>query len=224
MIHSYNSLAYANLHEFEVVREKSTKYNNKLEELGKIIKKHNLENVVGICLLHKHFNIYDEERLVRTFVDNKFKLKPEVVNESQLIPYMFAFTKISKNESLNMYPVEYLKINTDTESYRENLKQLMDNESFLNEFKNSLLENNLSQVFGLSFLPYKLFDLKEGEMLLETEDSDLRTENSVSDIRNLKIERVPNVERGEGITTKTLWDFSARTGEMNCHHHCDHPM
>ncbi|MEB9828832.1 hypothetical protein CN936_25455 [Bacillus cereus] len=221
MLQPYNSLAYANLPEFEMVRKYASNSDVHLNQLGEIIKKFNFKNMVGISLLHKHFNLYQNEKLVRDFVNNKIFIKPTATSDSPYVPYMFAFTKTNSKEELNLYPIEFVKLTSETKIFEENYRMIQNQETFLQEIKEYLQNNKLENIFGLSFLPYNVISLNDNEILIETEDN-FNTEGTIdADNRALKIEVLPKSAKKTGNTTKTLWDYERNTG-MNCHHHCDH--
>lgn len=215
VIENYSSLAFANLHEFDIAKKLMQGKEEDITNLGEIIKKHDMGKIVGVSLLHKHFNLFEDEKLVRKYQSKKFKIAPEFGNE-KITPYAFAFAKTKKDQQVTLYPVEFIELMESTEVYKENLNKLNEKHDFSREFKNYLLERNIQEIFGISFLPYHLIKLNNDEMLLETHD------DASTDERALKIEPVQSSSGNVGVTTKTLWDLESGQGNMNCKHHCDH--
>ncbi|KGP78118.1 MULTISPECIES: hypothetical protein [Paenibacillus] len=223
VIKNYSSLVFANLHEFEIAKKKVTKNEKHLDQLGGLIKKYKLENLVGITLLHKHFNLYEGEKLVRKYSASEFKIGPFTTDDTNIIPYAFAYSKTAIDSELELYPIEFIVADGEAELYKNHYKELLNQEEFIVEFKNYLQLNEINEVFGLAFLPYHLIKLKPGEILLERDDKTELESDDKKEIRWLSIKAIKESEMIGNNRSKTYWDLMHNGGgHTECMHHCDH--
>jgi hypothetical protein len=66
-----------------------------LTKLGILIKKHNLHEEVGITLLHRHFEITEDEVLLERFDETESCTEPVKISNldpNLCVPHSFAFT------------------------------------------------------------------------------------------------------------------------------------
>ncbi|MDM5326829.1 hypothetical protein [Neobacillus sp. CF12] len=222
-LQQYNPLVFANLHEFEVSKRLLQKNKKKIAELGLIIKEHNLHQEIGVCLLHKHFNLFDKEILVRHYSNNKITIKPEVIQSSEVTPYMIGFARTTAKSELQLFPLEFISITNDTAHYKESIGKVIEKGDFLNKVASFLKESQLENLFGISLLPYKLFNVKGLLSLLETENEQERMLTIA--LQNPKEPLQPGFE-----ITQTLWTFRENDDTKqflgcshSCSHSCSHP-
>jgi hypothetical protein len=210
---NYEPVVFSNLSDFHLAENFVEPQQKHLPKLGQIIRKHNLENSIGVCLLHKHFNLFSDEILVRTFENNAFDISPKAISATRAMPYMWAFSKSVSFEETSLYPVEFLQVDASTEKFEEKVNLLYRHDSFREEFLKELDELNLREVFGLSLIPHELFNLGTDETLLE---------NDTPGERNLKIKVAAIATIKSSKTTQTLWKFNNVKGEsgMQCLSHC----
>ena len=85
---AYSSEVFDSLSDHLTAAEKVEEHNDALMRVGSILCKHNLYDQLAIVLLHKHFDIKDEERLVETFSDDKAHIRLTTVRDETLVmPY-----------------------------------------------------------------------------------------------------------------------------------------
>jgi hypothetical protein len=74
---------------------------DKLSILGDIILKYRLENVVGLCLLHRHVDLQPSERLIERFEIDRIFIEPKNIEDKSIeqIPYSF---KLVYNSNLKI--------------------------------------------------------------------------------------------------------------------------
>lgn len=214
-VNDYCPVVFANQHEFEVSEKLLELRRSAIEHIGKIFLKHKKEKQIGVCLLHKHFNLFKNELLVRSFNDNQINISPKINHESKVIPYMWQFSKSSAMSSLNLYPVEFLEVNGNTKNFKEKQQEVLSDEVFLNELGAHLEKNKLDDIFGFSLIPHELFEILDGEALYETDNHEER----ILTIRPVKKESMQGTK-----TTQTLWIFSnGPKSALECNHcnvHC----
>jgi hypothetical protein len=75
-IRDYDARVFQRLNEFHLARDYLEDKRESLAELGDVICRHGLHQRVGVSLLHKHFEISDNELVVREFVRNLSYIKP----------------------------------------------------------------------------------------------------------------------------------------------------
>ncbi|MDG1634182.1 MULTISPECIES: hypothetical protein [Bacillus] len=242
-ISGYNPLIFANLYEFEIAKSLLEQYRHKIDEMGLIIKKHNLQQDIGVGLLHKHFNLFKNEVVVRHYSDNKITIKPEVHPDYEMVPYVFGFSKTTEKGELQLFPLEFISITDKTAHYRESINKVIQNLKFLNEISIFLKESKLENLFGLSLLPFKLFNVKGQLNLMETENKQgkriltisidntneiTKTKSSPQDLDTLLCAQhgvdyeLPELSTDEII--QTLWSFRENAVDevLSCKHSCRH--
>jgi len=120
-----------------------------IQELLKVISKHNLGDFIGLNLLHKHFELEKEERLIERKQEDCIYIEPKKnYNEKELIPYIWKLGEKSLNQNENVfYPVEFTKADNNQ---RKILSVIMDNKDFLKELGDKLKELNLCSTLGIT--------------------------------------------------------------------------
>lgn len=161
-----------------------------------MICKHRFEDVIGINLLHKHYDIDDNEVVVRSFHGNKALMRPRLRSEIEqsVVPYLWAY--ISNGLSPGWYPVEYVELSPERCGGLELLKYAS---PLLLELGAKLCELGLQDLLGIAGLYSRdAFVVPQGYSLLETTNEPMRT---------LTLEPVPECHLRGLDTTQTLWIF-----------------
>lgn len=207
----YSPVVFANLHDFHIVNKLPTSIEDKLPLLGDVICEYNVEHVLGISLLHKHFNLYEDEILVRSFQNNELTITPKINGEQDVIPYMWCFSKRLSEENCALYPVEFLEPNNVSETHIETAQEVITNKTFLNNIWDILRKNNLQNLFGLSVIPNNLFTIGDDETLFETDNHAKR---------ELKVipTSIDHVQQTD--STQTLWTFTNKDQNTNLNTYC----
>ena len=207
VINKYDSRVFSNLLDFHIVEKLFNGKDFLVEELGSVIIEHNMEKVVGVSLLHKHFELNINEKLVRCFLNNKMKISPKVSFFIEAIPYMWAF---SKN---GLFPIEFLEESNATSKFSIDVNELYRNRVFLQDFRQKLEKLGLEGIFGLSLIPHSLFSFEEDEVLIETDNISQRV-LTISVCKNKDLKKMKSV--------RTLWTFGKDTKGLDCVVHCIH--
>ncbi|MBD2303175.1 glycerol-3-phosphate ABC transporter substrate-binding protein [Nostoc sp. FACHB-190] len=208
MLAEYSSEVFSKLRDFDTAKTKLLEVEKILPELGCIIRKYDLQEKIGICLLHKHFNIDETERLVENFQDGKFYSRPvKYNNELCLVPHTWKL-EILSNNVFNWYPLEF--------GYRNNLDlPIIDNLDFFVEMSLTLSTLNMEDTFGVTVLHRDFITLDRDEILIETSDDSQRV-LIVSSVKK------SIVDKDKDLLTQTIWKFSSNNLEHHCSGHCHH--
>ena len=218
MIKDYMPQVFDNLNQFHVAKIYSEENKRLLPQLGKVICKYNLEQKVGVALLHKHFNLMPGERLVEQFTDDTVNIAPiSNPDDNAIIPYMWKFDSDNPLKQ-SWFPLEF-QYQSKTTVDKFNIAKIIEAETeFLQEMAVKLQELNLENVFAISVLHREAIALKEGQIRLETTN---HTE------RLLTIAAVDRDSIEAQNITETLWYFTADSDfevsgmcESHCYSHC----
>jgi hypothetical protein len=218
-VRDYDPRVFQRLNAFHLARDYLEDKRKSLTELGDLICRHGLHQRVGVSLLHKHFEITDNEFVVREFVRNVSYMKPCSIDQlSSPVPYLWK-AEIS-DRCASYYPLEFCDYPLDLKAAaRHDLEILDRSRAFLTAFANTLADLGLIEIFGLASLRARDgIALEPGETLLETTDEERR-------ILTLRPARASEVKALD--TTQTLWIYTpspwrvgAVIGGVSCAVHC----
>jgi hypothetical protein len=200
-----------------------------IKELGKEIKEYGYESVIGVMLLHKHFDIFSNEMIVELIDDSKQESisQPMAIDDynanDDIIPYRF---KLALNGDL--IPLEFMMLSQNMKDYdviKERYDILIKNETsmFLEHFASVLETNNLRDIFGIALINHDSMAVYNGTM--ETSDTHQR-------ILTVKPKGDEIDESGrksvQDVKSEVFWTFSASTKRNPrlrsfwCGHSCSH--
>jgi len=199
---------------------KTLLYHNKgyIRNLGDVIVTHQLHERFGVCLLHKHFEQYHDEIVVRT-IDPERRLahmRP-TSRHTDAVPYLWRALHDSRGR-LQFVPLEYIRRGDERESQVTDLEQYA---PFLAAMAHALAERELLDVFGIATTNIMSIPVAHDELMVETTDSENRILTITPEHRsNLQIEEL----------TETFWTFLpgpltdlgevAFCSGMHCNSHC----
>lgn len=217
MLTSYKPDVFDCLEHFFSAKDLLEQAKDNMTQLGAIVRRHGLQKQVGICLLHKHFDLSDNERLVEVFEGNNAYLQP-TAEYSDAIPYMW---KVERNETSGesvWFPLEFVRVTEAVSAAVERSEAVVNNSEFLNEIADKLSELGMTNMFGISILHRDAIQVAEGEILVESTDDEARI---------LTLSSVPRQDVDSVTLTQTLWQFPHAEGfEVGamCTHcsHCTH--
>ena len=105
----YDPHVYDNLPEEEIAWHNLKFNKHKLAPLGAIICHHALEDHIGICLLHKHFELRSNEILVRIESEAGFRIEPRRLEQGdKLFTYVWKLT-FGSQQHWQLWPLEFMK-------------------------------------------------------------------------------------------------------------------
>jgi hypothetical protein len=116
-----------------------------LERLGPIFLRHGVYETFGISLLHKHWLVVPGELPISDVSVNETPREYELRPREQFAKKFYPSILAAKSESLSLEPLEF-SADPYTVSAFERLREKT---AFANEFREALLRNDLSDMFGL---------------------------------------------------------------------------
>lgn len=217
MLTSYKPDVFDSLEHFFTARDLLSQAPDNMAELGAIVRRHGLQKQVGICLLHKHFDLADNERLVEEFEGNNAYVKP-TAEYSDAIPYMWKVEQNRVSGEWVWFPLEFVRVTDAVAATLERSEAVVNNSEFLNEIASKLSELGMTEMFGISILHRDAIKISEGEILVESTDDEARV---------LTFSSVRREDIDASTLTQTLWQFPHAEGfEVGamCSHcsHCTH--
>lgn len=162
----WEPLNYSNMHDFETAKRLGEASVDHVQALGEIIKDHHMNKVVCVSLLHKHFNLYPDERLLRTMHENEMIIAPDSTQQAE--PFVWCFAKKSASTPYRLSPVEFLS-SACSVHFEEDRRQLAEADAFLQSYLHELLCRGLTNIFGLSLNARRLFKLRAHDSLIEND-------------------------------------------------------
>jgi hypothetical protein len=199
-LEDYDSNVFYRLDKFQSAKHSLSQHSTEITELGDLICHFDMQDHVGISLLHKHYGIHKDELVVRRFVDGVAYMSPVLIEDAgEVIPYVWKVEVTDGHASY--YPLEFCQYPEESrEAALTELALLAGAEGFLAELAHRLTQLNLAGVFGLMTASCsKVLKVEPGETLLETTDEEARM---------LTLKPVPEAEIGGLESTQTFWMFS----------------
>jgi hypothetical protein len=196
MLEEYAPTVFSNLNDFEIARQRLEEEQSKIPYLGDVIVRHKLQQRIGICLLHKHFEMTPDEKLVEQIEGYRSFATPVKRTEKvNAVPYMWKVQQERDGNGHEFYPLEFVD-SVDAESWTA----VIQNESFLSDIAKALSDLNVIDLFGVSILHRDHIKLAEGETVIETSNEKERKLNFAAVVRN----DIPQ----DMTVTRTLWSFA----------------
>lgn len=198
-LRGYEPSFFHSLADFHDSRSELHRSRDTIAALGSIICKYGYQDVVGVTLLHKHFEIEDDEVIVRRFVAADHALmRPEKTIQAldQAVPYLWGYS-LGGDRPPGWYPLEFVEW---PEARCAGFELLAYADAMLDEIAEELVAFGLHDLFGLAGLfSRSRFVLDDGLTLVETTDEAARR----LDLKVVRKEVVATLD-----TTQTLWTFS----------------
>ena len=216
MLTAYKPEVFDQLDTFETARDRLETTKDNLPTLGDVIRQHGLNQQVGISLLHKHFNLNNDERLVEEFADNHAYIRP-TTDSADSLPYMWKLEQALSGE-WSWVPLEFVRREDADATFSDRVAAVTQNQAFLNDLAAKLSELGMANLFGFSILHRDTIHVAEGNILVESTDDDARV---------LTFSALPRSEVKPETLTQTLWKFPETSGieaVSECSHctHCTH--
>ena len=136
MLCAYDGNEFAALPPYQQAkfRVQSNVVKTAIDELGNVIFSHGLTSEVGVCLLHKHFDMSNDEILLERIFQNRSKLSPvscETI-QGEVLAYMW---KMKKDKT--WVPLEFAY---STKPMQDAFEKIMKNEAFLHEIGETMMK------------------------------------------------------------------------------------
>jgi Chaperone of endosialidase len=163
-------------------------------KLGQIICFYDLEKLFGVALLHKHFDLFEGEQLVRRFFDKRGTIKPEGASISN-VPCIWGFDVTA---TPSIFALEFANADFNPEALAA-VDQLEQSRGFVETFSRCLRQHGAHELYGLgSLFGTDIIAPASNESIIELPESK----------RELKLERISLSELRRTDSAKTLWIFS----------------
>lgn len=216
---TYKPEIFQELNDFPVARQLLKQNQEKLTEVGYIFCRYLLHGQGGISLLHQHFPLDSNERLVKELDGNRFYLRPQVEEDwDGVTPYSWKVEFDLKSGEWRYYPLEFLRHPSIGAEVKKQAEAIFSHPEFPAELAAKLSELGLTDTFGLTIPHRDAIKLEEGEILVETTDVQTRT---LTCFPTLASSIAPEE------LTQTLWKFTPSQGVdvveqcvMHCNAHC----
>eukprot|EP01084_Bolivina_argentea_P244496 409566_1 len=198
-----------------------------VEVFGELFRQHAVEDFIGLQLLHKHFDVFDDEQIVDEMYGDVSIAKAmtweslNYINSTYgVIGHRFKLTRFG-----DIIPLEFSVISSENDFIMDAYKELMlpKHRPFLYEFSNILSEFNLLDVFGIGIKHFKTCDTIE-----TTQDGDRFhvTRSREDHVRWMKKKKKKKEDMFE---STVFWDFNHPGNATqwpedcgDCSHSCTH--
>ncbi|MFE9577312.1 hypothetical protein ACFYO1_13060 [Nocardia sp. NPDC006044] len=198
---AYDSGIINLLPEFDEAKELISKGEDRLLELGDIICRHRLHEDAGLCLLHRHFDLADDERLVGTYDQDDYVVRVSRRPAwSGVVPSVWRVESLGSESGWGYRPVEFADTAGAGAKLGLRAARTMANREFLREMAQQLRSLELNGIVGVAILDRLPGDLRPDEIVYET-SSQRGLVSTRSQIGRDSISR-------EEVTV-TLWAFQA---------------
>jgi hypothetical protein len=170
-----------------------------LGDLGDVICRHGLYDVIGVPLLHRHFELQPHEHLVRQHHGGSFTSRPCAESTpGDLIPCLWKVGGSPRPGEWGYYPLEYARTTGPGAEYKIYYDQLFSNRVFLTEMAETILSLGVAELYGIAIIPLGFEGRGADEVLLERQDVARRVNTS---------QRARTSDFGSRINLPSLWAF-----------------
>ena len=211
----YEHTTYNKLSDINAMRGTSASHMSELQSLGEVICEHGLEKVVGVTLVHRHYDVAPNERVVWNISDLEWTATPQCIADTLISPVTW---KIEAAQPCASYaPLEFCPNNNQYLREIRAAEQVMAENSFLSRFMETALRLEVYDIFGLGVLSVR-DELSVPGMIMYEESSKSKRTMTVR-----LVQKSTNNDIYGGIT---LWNFgtSSIDGVKSCWHggsrHC----
>lgn len=195
----YSPTVYSNLHELDSIEGLLPNMQSAITAINAVIASHGVANLLGASLLHKHFELYEDERLLRTRRDDSIAIRPVSRDvELSCVPFIWAFGKTKIQESYGLYPVEYFEEHESLKQFLPAIELVTKNGDFLLRIFRILSSTGLTTHLGLGLNVGALFSYPEKHQLMETE-------HPLRGARSLELRVRPEGSFPNAKIIQTLW-------------------
>ncbi len=202
--------SYSALPAFDLARQVVDRGQESVGSIGDVICAHGLHDILGVGLLHKHFEMNRTEALVRRGATDGTLARPEMAPLHRLLPYVWKYDERASGG--DWLPLEFFDSADPAISNKVALasERISLNSQFLQDAAAEMRSRKTSTIFGISILNSSFFQKTHDEIFLETTD-DTR--------RELTVRRRPSTEASSASVTQTQWSFGGDTEMTSCSNH-----
>jgi len=201
-VKSYNGLCSVEKADSEL--KSNTLFREFLTKAKDIIVKHDLQEYVGLRLIHRHFDVQPQQVMIENFELREGV--PSLITSSQSIssayePGVFPASWILSEDGLSIF-----EFSRDSAVF-QGVNIMKDNELFIDEMRNLMIQNGVSNLLSISILKRNSIDLS----LASLDSGKIYVERNFGDLQKSIVQLENNVVGG----IHTSWSFHNQEG-MNC--------
>ncbi|NJP11547.1 MAG: hypothetical protein HC866_20460 [Leptolyngbyaceae cyanobacterium RU_5_1] len=207
-------LSYRSLPSLEEAKQVAQVSLSHIRELGDVICKHGLYETFGVCLLHRHFNVDNFERLVHQHEQhlNQVFVTPSRTSSNSTAGCIWGITPETTDQA--WIDLEYFDVDQFPSVFATASDLLREQDEFLSEISSVLRGSGLDWYFGLGIFHRDVVQLSEGSVLAEFSDDEART---------LTVRAATPAEIDPLHNTTTMWRFQPGAdplvASLCCHQH-----
>lgn len=213
-VSKYDSDVYDRLNVFRRARQLLAKNRHHILDLGDVFVKHKVHEQYGLSLLHKHFDLFENEYLIRTLeLRHGIAYMNPVPRHTRAVPYLWRASR-GPGGQWQFFPLEFLAQREEGAGQAAGFERLG---AFMLEIGEKLESLNLLDVFGIATTNILTLPCNDDQILVETTDSQKR-------LLTVQAEARADVNLRE--LTETLWtfrpgdDFVDLSTVAKCKNHC----
>ena len=169
IVSRYTTAAFNSLPDFEINKQRANEKVELMNEFGIVLRKHKVERFLGIALVHKHFPLETNERVVEEVRSEASYIQPRIVADETIItPYLWCVSA-NGGAKITWTPMEFVLSSSLVPSVRSFASELPSRFELLNELGEVLILNDAQDIFGLALLHRQRIQLDQSkQVLLET--------------------------------------------------------
>jgi len=198
MFKLYDSSQFNSLPDFELASTRPASVLRMAQRCGQVLCRYGCQELLAICLLHKHFDLASNERLVRIWDDRKNAHAVPMTAEAagDALPWVWRFCE--GTSGLGWYPVEYVQATPGARGLYTILRRC---DHAFSDLTQVLLQHELEGVFGVAALY-----ANDG---LQIEDHEQTVETSSASPRRLDLTVTPRAASEDSAdATVTLYRWN----------------
>jgi hypothetical protein len=194
----YSVNAFNSLPEFHESKASVASKMEILDAFGDIIRAHGAQKYLGAALIHKHFELYAEERIVESVTSHGSSLSARRNVTEDLTPYLWHLSHPGL-ESPRWTPVEFVLSNSIPSKIQKFADSLVMQSHLMRELGSLLSECGAQDTFGLALLHRQNINFDRDRQIL--------LESPGTDERSLQVSAVsPSIVESDDYT-QTYWHF-----------------
>lgn len=195
---------------FRQAQENLKQLQPKLDKIGRVLHKHGCADEIGIALLHRHFDLADDEVLVEKVEPAQGQSVGAPRNRDtsgKILPHLFRAVVSDNDSACVWFPVEFADVEDDDGSLAERYARFQANAPLLNDVAQTLRDEGAIGAIGLSlFHGREEINCSSNEILVESTD----------DVRRVLVMRPGSIGVDDKTSTPTLWRFDGKKVLMAC--------
>ena len=167
-VKKYHPSTYDRLQVFRLARKLLSRNYHHINEIGAVFVRHNVHDRYALSLLHKHFDLFDHEYLVRTFEAREgAALMAPVPRRTNAVAYLWKAQRGLRGV-WQFVPLEFLSPHEDAERLARELEHLG---PFLLDLAETLERLDVLDVFAVATTNILALPCSNDQILVETTDS-----------------------------------------------------